>query len=64
MFGGEVEDIEKTAEEMPWVSEGRIKSFQVKKKKRLQDKFYLFLIEVETETLKKLLDQNHKTYTI
>lgn len=34
MFGGEVEDIEKTAEEMPWVSEGRIKSFQVKKKKK------------------------------
>lgn len=43
------------------VSQGRIKRFQLKKKKRLQDKFYLFLIEVETETLKKLLDQNHKT---
>ena len=34
MFGGEVEDIEKTAEETPQVSEGRIKRFQVKKKKQ------------------------------
>ena len=33
MFGGEVKDIEKTAEELLWVSEGKIKMFQVKKKK-------------------------------
>ena len=34
MFGGEVKDIEKTAEELLWVSEGKIKMFQVKKKKK------------------------------
>lgn len=41
MFGGEVKDIEKTAEELLWVSEGKIKMFQVKKKKKsgLQDRF-------------------------
>ena len=31
MFG-EVKDIEKTAKELLWVSEGKIKMFQVKKK--------------------------------
>ena len=39
MFGGEVKDIEKTAEELLWVSEGKIKMFQVKKKSGLQDRF-------------------------
>lgn len=31
MFGGEVRDIADIAEEMFWVSEGRIKRFQVQK---------------------------------
>lgn len=40
MFGGEVKDIEKTAEELLWVSESKINMFQVKKKKSgLQDRF-------------------------
>ena len=54
MFG-EVKDIEKTAKELLWVSEGKIKMFQVKKKGGGDCKigFYLFLIHIETETLRK-----------
>lgn len=34
MFGGEVKYIEKTAEELLWVSESKINMFQVKKKEK------------------------------
>lgn len=56
MFGGEVKDIEKTAEELLWVSESKINTFQVKKRKvDCKTGFYLFLIHIETETLEKYL---------